>query len=331
MYSAPESKPFWSVMIPTYNPDQYLRVAIESVVNQPNGIGEMQIEVVDDCSDRVDVWRMVHGQFGDRVGFYRRPNRGGLAANWNDCVERAQGRWVHILHQDDYVLPGFYRKLRSGIDREPAIGAAFCRHILMDKDGHWLSIAALQGREAGILDDWLERIASNQLIQTPAIVVRRDVYEAVGGYSPELIFTLDWDMWKRIAVKYPYWYEPQPLACYRTHAGSETSRLTLSGLDLADAGKSISMSRAILPPKLADRASRAAGEAFALYGIEVSRQLMREGHFRAALTRVGQALKLRASRKVIQQVFRFAAWAAGCFCYYLPRKLAVWAGGRTRS
>jgi len=47
-------RPFWSVMIPTYNNDEYLRRTLASVLSQDLGPERMQIEVVDGCSTRGD-------------------------------------------------------------------------------------------------------------------------------------------------------------------------------------------------------------------------------------------------------------------------------------
>ena len=64
------ARPFWSVMIPTYQPRaDYLRQAIESVLQQDAGAGEMQIEVVDDASPEINVAALVKTIAGDRVAF----------------------------------------------------------------------------------------------------------------------------------------------------------------------------------------------------------------------------------------------------------------------
>ena len=36
------------------------------------------------------------------------------------AIERARGEWVHLLNDDDLVLPGFYAKLRAGLEGQPA-------------------------------------------------------------------------------------------------------------------------------------------------------------------------------------------------------------------
>src|SRR5262249_61070358 len=118
-------RPFWSVMIPTYEPKRYLEQAIESVLAQNTGADEMQIEVVDDGSTEVDVERLVRNVAGDRVAFHRRSERGGVCVSLEPRIERGRGHLVHILHQDDLVLPGFYLRLRHGIELEADVRQAY--------------------------------------------------------------------------------------------------------------------------------------------------------------------------------------------------------------
>src|SRR4051794_29434054 len=105
-----KKRPLWSVMIPAYNPRaDHLEQALRSVLIQDPGPERMQIEVVDDCSPEVDVAALVKRIAGEQVAFSRNDRNLGLARGWNSCVSRSRGDWVHILHQDDYVLPGFYQ------------------------------------------------------------------------------------------------------------------------------------------------------------------------------------------------------------------------------
>ena len=125
-----DSRPFWSVMIPTYNPRaDYLEETLHSVLQQDPGPEEMQIEVVDDCSKDSAASKITGGIGAGRVTFHRESENRGLANNWNRCIERARGHWAHILHHDDIVLPGFYDLLRKGAERSDA-GAISCRHAV---------------------------------------------------------------------------------------------------------------------------------------------------------------------------------------------------------
>jgi glycosyltransferase involved in cell wall biosynthesis len=233
------ARPFWSVMIPTYNCSGFLEHTIRSVLQQDPGADQMQIAVVDDCSSNGKAERIVKRLAPLRIAFLRQPSNVGLAANWNTCIERSQGHWVHILHQDDLVLPGFYDRLGQAVRSRPDVGAAFCRIFFVDSRGNKLCRSPQERGTAGVLDEWFDRLAVGQKVFFPSIVVKRDVYEQLGGFLKELCFTLDWEMWARIAARYPFWYEPEPLACYRMHTGNETTRLQRIGADLLDCEKAI--------------------------------------------------------------------------------------------
>lgn len=146
---------------------------------------------------------------------------------------------MHILHQDDLVYHGFYKSLaRADAEGGEKVGAAFCRHAFMEEDGVWLDFSAIHSRKAGILNNWIQLIGSEQQIQTPSIVVRRGVYEKLGGFRSDLIYTLDLEMWQRISMDLEFWFEPQVLAAYRVqHSGSETSRLVETSSDMRDFAK----------------------------------------------------------------------------------------------
>ena len=227
------NRPFWSVMIPCWNPDpRLLRETIESVLAAgiAGGIapGEMQIALVDDGSPHFDGARFLGEAGFAGVEFHGSDVHHGIAGNWNRCMALARGQWVHILHQDDRIRPGFYAALARGIARDPSIGAAFCQHVFIDEAGELVRHGHMPDRPAGILYDWLTHVFVNLTIQCAAIVLRRDVPEALGGFDPALVYALDADMWQRLALAYPIWYEPEALAEQRLHAASQSSTLQAS-------------------------------------------------------------------------------------------------------
>jgi glycosyltransferase involved in cell wall biosynthesis len=218
-------RPFWSVMIPAYNCDELFEQTLRCVLDQDPGVDRMQITVVDDCSPNGRSREIVSRLAPGRVEYFEQPSNVGLAGNWNTCIERSRGRWVHILHQDDLILPGFYERLgRSSVER-PEAGAAFCRQKIIDGRGDLARLSELEQEQAGLIEGWIDKITLDQRITCPSIVVKRSVYEEIGGFRSDLLYCLDWEMWVRIAFRYPYWYEPEALACWREHATSETRRL----------------------------------------------------------------------------------------------------------
>uniref|UniRef100_UPI0035CA959E glycosyltransferase family 2 protein n=1 Tax=uncultured Nostoc sp. TaxID=340711 RepID=UPI0035CA959E len=293
------NRPFWSVMIPVYNNTKYLEQTLKSVLEQAPTSEVMQIDVVDDCSTEGDVEEIVQLVGKGRVNFYRQPKNLGFIGNWNTCIQRARGYWVHILHQDDIVMPGFYNRLQASLEKETSIGAAFCRHSYIDKNSNWLFLSLLERETSGILSNWLELIATMQRVQFPAIVVKRSTYEKLGGFCPEAGSAADWEMWKRIAAHYPIWYEPQILACFRLHSASESSRLNLTGTNIADTRKAIDISQFYLPEKTAADLSAKAREYYAFDALSRARQMLDNQDIAAAIALIREGLKCSNSSQLM--------------------------------
>jgi glycosyltransferase involved in cell wall biosynthesis len=287
-------------MIPTYNRTKYLEKTLRSVLLQDPGAEEMQIEVVDDASTVDDPESLVRRIAGDRVSFVRHPRNLGLVPNFNACVERSVGQWVHILHTDDFVLPGFYARLKTALAGRSDVGAAFCRALFVDAEDQRLCDGELERTTPGILADYIEKIGVSQRIVTPTIVVRRSAYEELGGYLAELAYTPDWQMWIRIAANYPIWYEPAALAACRLHPDSETAHLTRSGKTVEDTRRCIEISHSLLPPARADAISRTAREVTSLQAINFAWDSFVKSEFKAASRYILAGLRCSSSPRVIK-------------------------------
>jgi glycosyltransferase involved in cell wall biosynthesis len=276
----------FSVMMPTYDPDEKLVRAIRSVLSQALPPEAMQITVVDDSSRPGLVRDLVaRADPAGRVEVAEQANRLGLCGNWNRALALARGELVHLLHQDDYILPGFYRQMDLAFRRAPEIGMAFCRSRFVDADDRPIRTASRQQWRPGILANWLPTIAERQRIQTPSVVVARRTYELVGGYRPDLQLALDWEMWVRIAAARPVWYEPQPLAAYRRHATNETSRLKASGVAWADVARAIRINAESLPPAIRSRTLAASVRWYVSSAMRTAERQVQNGEFtRAAVT-----------------------------------------------
>jgi hypothetical protein len=125
------------------------------------------------------------------------------------------------------------------------------------------------------------------------------VYETIGGFSPDLQYALDWDMWKRIAATYPLWYEPDELACYRRHSGSASFGFMRSGSNIAEIGRSIELSEALLSPAIAADVTRRARATYTNYAAVSAWRSCRGGEFRSGLAQIREARKLSSARRLI--------------------------------
>lgn len=318
-------RPFWSVMITTYKRTEYLEQALRSVLNQGISIDQMQIEVVDDCSpeENTKAIETIVKQVGKgRVSFYRQPQNVGIYANWNTCIARSLGHWVHILHDDDLVMLGFYQTLQKSLEQESNAGAAFCRYTYINEKGDRQCLSRLERETPGILPNWIERIAVSQAIQCPSIVVKRTTYEKLGGFYLQLRWSNDWEMWKRIAINYPVWYEPQILASYRLHSASESSQLTRSGANIVDVRNAVNFSQSYLAEKLsrkyAKKLSKMALIHYAYYAFNDAKRFINKGDFVAAFSQLKEALRCSPS---IKMILKSLILASGAFYQIISSRL----------
>jgi hypothetical protein len=297
---AVSDRPLWSVMIPTYNCAKYLRTTLETVLAQDPGPAVMQIEVVDDCSFSDDPESVTKEVGGGRVGFFRQRQNVGHTANFNTCLNRSMGQLVHLLHGDDAIRPGFYDTFERLFEENPTIGFAFSRYLGVDENGQWRSVSRLAQDASGILPDALRVIASRQPVQTAATVVRRAVYEDVGGFAPSLDHCgEDWEMWMRIAARYPVWYEAEPLAVYRVHAGSLTGNAVRTAANTKELGDVIALARAYFPEEHRDELTAAAGACSAAWALELAGDLLEHGDRAGARRQLMQALRLSRSPRIV--------------------------------
>ncbi len=300
-----ENRPIWSVMIPTYNCADYLRETLEGVLRQDPGEEYMQIEVVDDFSTRDDPEAVVEELGQGRVKFFRQEKNVGSLRNFETCINRSRGILVHQLHGDDSVLPGFYSKMQRLFDRFPDIGAAFCRHEFIDSQGNHLSYSKMEQEEAGILDEWLYRIAQRNRMQTPSVVVKREVYEILGAFR-SVHYGEDWEMWVRIASKYAVGFEPTPLASYRKHSSSISGQYVRTAQNIRDIQKVIQIINTYLPVDQQKALKKYATKHYAKQAFKMAKGLYRQYVDKIGATaQLKEAIRMNNDPEFMLEVLKF--------------------------
>jgi glycosyltransferase involved in cell wall biosynthesis len=231
---ADSPRPFWSVMLTSYKRTEYLEQALRSVLAQAPGIEEMQIEVVDDCSPNKDEIEAIVKEVGQgKVSFYSSPINNGIFGNWNVCIQRARGHWVHILSDDDIVMPGFYEEYRHCMETHQS-PVVLGQSIFINEYGQWIGISEVLQSSSGLLENALWILSKTNPVRTPAVVVAREVYEKIGGFTTDLVYTPDWEMLSRLAASVRIAYVNRPYSLFRMHSCSETNRLVLSATSITD-------------------------------------------------------------------------------------------------
>lgn len=257
------ARPRWSVLIPTYNCARYLEETLPSVLGQDPGPDRMEIIVIDDHSTRDDPEEVVKRLGGGRVRFIRQDHNVGKVRNFETGLIESRGRLIHQLHGDDKVRAGFYSAMEAAFDAFPDAGAFFCETFYIDESGAITGRTGAELEQTGLLSNWLEKIVIDQRIQTPSIVLRRQVYESLGAFDRRLDMAEDWEMWIRVANAYPVGFVAATLAEYRASSGGTTVRGVLSGDLVRQSRRMLEIVDGYLPDAVVASCRRARNRAMA--------------------------------------------------------------------
>jgi glycosyltransferase involved in cell wall biosynthesis len=226
-------RPQWSVMIPVCNRVKYLRKTLESVLLQDPGADLMQICIVDNSTNDRNLSEFLTPAEAARVEIVKQATHIPLTDNWNSCIKLAQGDFIHILHDDDFVHDGFYKAIHDASVNFPDCGLYFCRCFLIDEFDEIIGITErLSAMEVPSYQPG--NLLYNNHMLCPGVVVKRESYEKLGGFESKYFFCSDWHMWLRIISNVSGLCVNKPLASYRIHCGSGTSALEKSGQNLTD-------------------------------------------------------------------------------------------------
>jgi glycosyltransferase involved in cell wall biosynthesis len=209
---------FVSVVVPCYNQARFLAEAIESALSQT--YADLEIVVVDDGSqDDTPKVGAAYVRKDSRVRLIRQENRG-LAGARNRGLAEARGEYVVFLDSDDRLLE---EALEVGVrELEANPDCAFV-------SGHYRPISAegdayavpQQDRVGG--DHYLALLRDNYISMPASVMYRRWVFEEVGGFDGSVDAAADWDLYLRVARRFPIYHHGRVVADYRWHGANMTA------------------------------------------------------------------------------------------------------------
>lgn len=212
-----------SVVIPTYHREKQLQEAIDSVLDQRDVTFE--VIVVDD-SPEGSARTSIESRRDPRVRYVRRdqPSGGRPALVRNDGAGRASGRYLYFLDDDDILASGTLSVMSAAMDAAPAIGMVFGVITPFGSGGQQLERERMYFQDArrrallchggGQLSACLMFLPA--LLVNSACMVRRNVFELVGGYDAEIPICEDADFWARVAQTSGHVFVDRIVVKYRT-------------------------------------------------------------------------------------------------------------------
>ncbi|MBC7883027.1 MAG: glycosyltransferase [Anaerolineae bacterium] len=205
-----------SVIIPAYNALKYLPETINSVLAQ--SFVDYEIIVVDDEStDGTAEW--LRSRASGYLHFYEQKNQGAAAAR-NTAIRHARGKYIAFLDADDLWEPTMLEQQVACLEEHPEAGLVYTWMRVIDENGKPTGNLC-RPKDEGFI--WEQLVRTNNIYPS-ATMVRRGCFDTVGLFDPELPNVEDWDMWLRIANRYPVVVLREPLMLYRRHPNCNSKK-----------------------------------------------------------------------------------------------------------
>ena len=128
---SPEARPFFSIVIPTYNRSDLLRQTIESVRRQ--AFHDYEIIVSDDCSTD-DTSEVIRSMTDDRIRYFRNDRNLGYSGNLRVGASYARGDVLYLLGHDDLLLADALERTFRAFQKDPGVGVVTRPYYWFERD-----------------------------------------------------------------------------------------------------------------------------------------------------------------------------------------------------
>lgn len=208
----------FSVIIPLYNKAPYIEKAIRSVAAQT--FQEFELIVIDDGStdDGIkkleDLFNLLTPPLGG-WGATQQSNAGVSVAR-NNGVALAKYDYISFLDADDWWESTYLEKMKGLIESFPEVGI-FGSSYYSVKNGNYTKakIGVEEGFQSGLIN-YFQVYAKTMWMPlwTGATIIKKSIFIENDGFKPQLKLGEDFDLWVRVAIKYPVAFLNKALAYY---------------------------------------------------------------------------------------------------------------------
>ncbi|WP_265523737.1 glycosyltransferase family 2 protein [Oerskovia flava] len=204
--------PLVSVVVATNRGGPYLHEALASVAAQT--YARIEVLVVDDGSPDPAALREITDRFPGVQVLRIEPS--GVSAARNLGVTRTHGALLAFLDDDDRWHPERVARHVERMAAQPSAVVSYCAMRTIDSTGREL-VAADQRAAPEQVD-----VVRGPGVMLPNLVIRRDVYDEIGGFDPAYRQGEDLDLVLRAAALGPFAFVDDVLVDYRHHATNTT-------------------------------------------------------------------------------------------------------------
>ncbi len=216
-----------SVIIPVFNGQDCIANAIDSILEQRGP--DVEIIVVNDGSTD-DTGYICRSYAEKKQIVYQEQENLGRARARNAGLRVARGEYIAFLDADDEALPGSLEKRAEVLDKHPEVSVVYSNFIVFESLGrppyHWVRPEDLSFLNSSSNSEYAPvyligpdycKIALENLNLLPSTItamIRKEVFDLLGGFDESLPFAEDFDLWLRLASRCRFAFIDKPLARY---------------------------------------------------------------------------------------------------------------------
>ncbi|MBK8600021.1 MAG: glycosyltransferase family 2 protein [Flavobacterium sp.] len=202
--------PYFSVIIPVYNKENFIESTLKSVLNQ--SFSDFELILVNDGS--TDQSESKIKKFSDeRIKYFSKEN-GGASSARNFGITKATANFITFIDADDFWYPNFLEEMASAIGRFPN-HRIFSAAIEVETQ-KVVFPAQYSIEKSGDLEivNYFDASMKTTVICTSCAAFHRSVFEKVGNFDTAIKSGQDTDMWIRMGLEYPVVFSWKILARY---------------------------------------------------------------------------------------------------------------------
>lgn len=207
-----------SVLMVTYNQEKYVVTAIESVL--ASTYRDFELIIVDDRSkDKTFEIAKSYEMKDTRVRVYLNENNFGDYPNRNKAASYAKGKYLKYVDGDDLIYPWGLALLVKMMEQFPEAGWGLCSLIQNESRPYPFILTPKQAYE-------YEYFGPGIFHKAPlSSIIKKEIFDEVGGFE-HVRMAGDFEMWNKLAQKYPLLLMSDGIVWHREHAQQESKVLT---------------------------------------------------------------------------------------------------------